>query len=116
MKRLWHRVVRLWQRLSRPVKVAVLVAGLMVTVAVTTFVLTCVSCHQSRWYRYRCYRCFLARLIVRNFDPELVAQLKLRAAEHGRSVEAEHRGNSAPGACSGAAAIPTRSSRRKSVR
>jgi plasmid stability protein len=33
----------------------------------------------------------MAQLIVRNLDPELVARLKLRAAEHGRSVEAEHR-------------------------
>jgi plasmid stability protein len=47
----------------------------------------------------------LAQLIVRNLNPELVVQLKLRAAEHGRSVEAEHRGNSAPGAYSGAAPI-----------
>jgi plasmid stability protein len=33
----------------------------------------------------------MAQLIVRNLDPELVARLKLRAAEHGRSAEAEHR-------------------------
>ena len=30
-------------------------------------------------------------MIVRNLDDELVARLKLRAAEHGRSAEAEHR-------------------------
>ena len=33
----------------------------------------------------------MAQLIVRNIDQELVARLKLRAAEHGRSAEAEHR-------------------------
>ncbi|MGH6943336.1 MAG: FitA-like ribbon-helix-helix domain-containing protein [Geminicoccaceae bacterium] len=30
-------------------------------------------------------------LIVRNVDDELVRRLKLRAARHGRSAEAEHR-------------------------
>ena len=30
-------------------------------------------------------------LIVRNLDEELVRRLKLRAARHGRSAEAEHR-------------------------
>jgi antitoxin FitA len=33
----------------------------------------------------------MAQLIVRNLDQELVARLKLHAAEHGRSAEAEHR-------------------------
>jgi plasmid stability protein len=33
----------------------------------------------------------MAQLIVRNIDDELVARLKVRAAEHGRSAEAEHR-------------------------
>jgi plasmid stability protein len=33
----------------------------------------------------------MAQLIVRNLDPELVHQLKMRAAQHGRSMEAEHR-------------------------
>ena len=33
----------------------------------------------------------MAQLIVRNLDPELVQQLKLRAAQYGRSMEAEHR-------------------------
>ena len=33
----------------------------------------------------------MAQLIVRNIDEELVALLKRRAAEHGRSAEAEHR-------------------------
>jgi plasmid stability protein len=33
----------------------------------------------------------MAQLIVRNLDDELVKRLKLRAAEHNRSVEAEHR-------------------------
>lgn len=33
----------------------------------------------------------MAQLIVRNVDEELVARLKRRAAEHGRSAEAEHR-------------------------
>jgi antitoxin FitA len=33
----------------------------------------------------------MAQLIVRNLDPELVARLKLRAAEHGHSAEAEPR-------------------------
>ncbi|MGH9416012.1 MAG: FitA-like ribbon-helix-helix domain-containing protein [Terriglobales bacterium] len=30
-------------------------------------------------------------LHVRNLDQDLIARLKLRAARHGRSVEAEHR-------------------------
>jgi plasmid stability protein len=33
----------------------------------------------------------LAQLIVRNLDPELVSELRRRAAESGRSTEAEHR-------------------------
>jgi antitoxin FitA len=33
----------------------------------------------------------MAQLIVRNLDPELIHRLKLRAAQHGRSMEAEHR-------------------------
>jgi plasmid stability protein len=33
----------------------------------------------------------MAQLIVRNLDPEVVHRLKLRAAQHGRSMEAEHR-------------------------
>ena len=33
----------------------------------------------------------MAQLIVRNLDPELVQQLKIRAAQHGCSMEAEHR-------------------------
>jgi len=33
----------------------------------------------------------LATLIVRNLDPGIVDALKLRAARHGRSAEAEHR-------------------------
>ena len=33
----------------------------------------------------------MAQLIVRNLDPELVAELRRRAAERGRSTEAEHR-------------------------
>jgi len=33
----------------------------------------------------------MAQLIVRNLDEQLVARLKMRAAEHGRSTEAEHR-------------------------
>jgi len=33
----------------------------------------------------------MAQLIVRHLDPELVQQLKMRAARHGRSMEAEHR-------------------------
>ena len=33
----------------------------------------------------------MAQLIVRNLDPELVRQLKSRAAQHGCSMEAEHR-------------------------
>jgi plasmid stability protein len=32
-----------------------------------------------------------AQLIVRNLDPSVVTALRLRAARHGRSVEAEHR-------------------------
>jgi plasmid stability protein len=33
----------------------------------------------------------MAQLIVRNLEEELVEALKLRAAQHGRSAEAEHR-------------------------
>jgi antitoxin FitA len=33
----------------------------------------------------------MAQLIVRNIEPEVVEELKLRAARHGRSAEAEHR-------------------------
>lgn len=33
----------------------------------------------------------VAQLIVRNIDDEIVRRLKLRAAEKGRSAEAEHR-------------------------
>jgi plasmid stability protein len=33
----------------------------------------------------------MAQLIVRHLDEDLVARLKMRAAEHGRSAEAEHR-------------------------
>ena len=33
----------------------------------------------------------MAQLIVRNLEEALVARLKRRAAEHGRSAEAEHR-------------------------
>ena len=33
----------------------------------------------------------VAQLIVRNLDPDIVARLRRRAAEHGRSMEAEHR-------------------------
>lgn len=33
----------------------------------------------------------MAQLIVRNIEEEVVDALKVRAAEHGRSAEAEHR-------------------------
>ena len=33
----------------------------------------------------------MAQLIVRDLDPELIHRLKLRAVQHGRSMEAEHR-------------------------
>jgi antitoxin FitA len=33
----------------------------------------------------------MAQLIVCNIDEEIVARLKQRAAEHGRSAETEHR-------------------------
>ncbi len=33
----------------------------------------------------------MATLIVRNLDPSIVDALKLRAAQNGRSAEAEHR-------------------------
>jgi antitoxin FitA len=33
----------------------------------------------------------MSQLIVRNLSPDLVARLKERAAEHGRSAEEEHR-------------------------
>ena len=32
----------------------------------------------------------MAQLIVRNIEDELVGRLKMRAAQHGRSAEAEH--------------------------
>ncbi|WP_408588474.1 FitA-like ribbon-helix-helix domain-containing protein, partial [Geminicoccus harenae] len=33
----------------------------------------------------------MATLTVRNLDDEVVRALRIRAAEHGRSAEAEHR-------------------------
>jgi len=33
----------------------------------------------------------MPQLLVRNLDQEIVHELKLRAARHGRSAEAEHR-------------------------
>jgi plasmid stability protein len=33
----------------------------------------------------------MAQLLVRNLEPEVVAELRRRAARHGRSAEAEHR-------------------------
>jgi len=33
----------------------------------------------------------MATLTVRDLDPDLVRRLRIRAAEHGRSAEAEHR-------------------------
>jgi plasmid stability protein len=33
----------------------------------------------------------MAQLIVRNLENDIVRRLRRRAAEHGRSVEAEHR-------------------------
>ena len=33
----------------------------------------------------------MGQLLVRNLDDELVTLLKIRAAQHGRSMEAEHR-------------------------
>ena len=33
----------------------------------------------------------MAQLVVRNLEEEVVRELKLRAARHGRSAEAEHR-------------------------
>jgi antitoxin FitA len=33
----------------------------------------------------------MATLTVRNLDDEIVRRLRIRAAEHGRSAEAEHR-------------------------
>lgn len=33
----------------------------------------------------------MAQLIVRRLDPEIVRQLRIRAARHGRSAEEEHR-------------------------
>lgn len=33
----------------------------------------------------------MAQLTVRNLDPEIVRRLRIRAAENGRSAEAEHR-------------------------
>jgi antitoxin FitA len=36
-------------------------------------------------------RHFMATLTVRNLDEDVVRRLRIRAAEHGRSAEAEHR-------------------------
>ena len=36
-------------------------------------------------------RCSMATLTVRGLDEYLVRKLRIRAAEHGRSAEAEHR-------------------------
>ncbi len=33
----------------------------------------------------------MTRLLVRDLEPEVIKALKLRAAKHGRSAEAEHR-------------------------
>jgi antitoxin FitA len=33
----------------------------------------------------------MATLTVRNLDDDVVCRLRIRAAEHGRSAEAEHR-------------------------
>jgi antitoxin FitA len=33
----------------------------------------------------------MAKLIIRNLDEDVVRRLRIRAAEHGRSAEAEHR-------------------------
>jgi len=33
----------------------------------------------------------MPQLLVRNLDQEIVHELKVRAARHGRSAEAEHR-------------------------
>jgi plasmid stability protein len=33
----------------------------------------------------------MSQLIVRNLEEEVIRELKLRAARHGRSAEAEHR-------------------------
>lgn len=33
----------------------------------------------------------MATLTVRNLDPDIIKRLRVRAAEHGRSAEAEHR-------------------------
>lgn len=33
----------------------------------------------------------MAQLLVRDIDPDLARELKLRAARHGRSAEEEHR-------------------------
>jgi antitoxin FitA len=33
----------------------------------------------------------MATLTVRNLDPDVIRRLRIRAAEHGRSAEAEHR-------------------------
>lgn len=33
----------------------------------------------------------MAQLLVRNLEPAVVAELRKRAARHGRSTEAEHR-------------------------
>ncbi len=51
----------------------------------------------------------MSQLIVRNLDPAVVRALRMRAAEHGRSAEAEHREilRQALGLDAGAAAFKT---------
>ena len=41
--------------------------------------------------RLTAWRLVVATLTVRNLDEDLVRRLRMRAAEHGRSAEAEHR-------------------------
>jgi plasmid stability protein len=41
--------------------------------------------------RYHCYHRLMAQLLVRDIEPDLARELKLRAARHGHSAEEEHR-------------------------
>ena len=50
----------------------------------------------------------MATLTVRNLDDDLVRQLRIRAAEHGRSAEAEHREILRAVLTGAAAQLPTR--------
>ena len=62
----------------------------------------------------------MATMTIRNLEDELKARLRIRAAQHGRSMEEEARSilrsalNTEPGANTGAALVKASASRRES--